>query len=242
MYRYLCTVSYDGSNYAGFQRQINAVGIQNEIEKALKNMTMREVTIHAAGRTDRGVHALGQVFHFDLDFKIEDFGAWLKGINKRLPDDIILKKIKIVNNNFHARHNAKGRVYEYRIAKKESNILKQRYEVYVENFDVNLVKDILDDFIGIRDYSGFSKLAKEKSPIKILYSIELKETKDQYIFIFHGESFLRNMVRAIMGLIIEIGTKKKNREIIKEVFATKNRQLAGKTAEAKGLFFKKVIY
>ncbi|VEU80156.1 tRNA pseudouridine(38-40) synthase TruA [Haploplasma axanthum] len=241
MPRYLCTVSYDGLNYAGFQRQINSKSIQDEIEKALKNMTSIFIPIHSAGRTDKGVHATGQTFHFDIDSIIPE-EIIKKGLNKRLPGDIKIQNVKKVKNTFHARHSAKMRIYEYRIAKKASTIFTERFEVYVENFDIKLVKDCLDEFTGIKNFSGFSKKTPNKIPIKILYSIEIKETKEHYIFIFKGESFLRNMVRSIMGLIIEIATNKKDVSMIEKVFETKDRRLAGKTAEAKGLFLTKIVY
>ena len=241
-FRYLCIVSYDGSNYSGFQRQENANSIQNELEKALKNMTRQVIVIQSAGRTDKGVHAINHAIHFDLDFEIEHLELWIKGINKRLPSDIIFKSIKLVDNSFHSRHNAKARIYEYMIAKKPSDILSQRFEVYVENFNVNLVKDILSKFEGEKDFTGFSKWSPDKTPIRKLYSLKIIETENHYIFEFNGESFLRHMVRTIMGLIIEIATNQKDESIIDEIFLTKNRELAGKTAEAKGLFLKEVIY
>lgn len=241
-YRYLFEVSYDGTNYSGFQRQNNNPSIQGEIEKALKGMTRNEITIHAAGRTDKGVHALAQVFHADLPFEIQDINYFIKGINKRLPDDIIIKKIKRVKDDFHARHHAKYRVYEYRISKKPSDILTQRFELYVDNFDVEIASEAAKKFIGAKDFTGFSKPVEGKDPNRVIKSIDIKETKKHYIFTFVGESFLRHMVRSIMGTVILVSTKKESLDIIDLVFETKNRRLAGKPAEAKGLFFKKVIY
>ena len=240
--RYLFEVSYDGSNYSGFQRQINANSIQSEIEKALKNMTRIELTIHSAGRTDKGVHALAQTFHADLPFEIENIDIFIIGINKRLPSDIIIKKIKKVNARFHARHNAQYRIYEYVISKKPSDIYNQRFEVYIENFDIELAKLATREFIGVKDFAGFSKKNIDKETIRSVESIDVKETKTHYIFTFKGVSFLRYMVRSIMGTIIEVSTHKKDIKVIKEIFETKDRKLAGKTADAKALFFKKVIY
>ena len=240
--RYLFEVSYDGSSYSGFQRQINANSIQSEIEKALKNMTRQELTIHSAGRTDKGVHALAQTFHADLPFEIENIDIFIKGINKRLPSDIIINKIKKVDAKFHARHNAKYRIYQYVISKKPSNIYNQRFEVYIENFDIELAKLAALKFIGVKDFAGFSKKNIEKDTIRSIKSIDIKETKTHYIFTFKGVSFLRYMVRSIMGTIIEVATNKKDISIIDDIFETNNRKLAGKTADAKALFFKKVIY
>lgn len=240
--RYLATVSYDGTNYYGFQIQPKQNTIQREIERALKLMTQQVIPIYVAGRTDKGVHALGQTFHFDLDFEISNKKSWIEGINKRLPSDIIIKSIKKVDHNFHARYSAKSRIYEYKIAKKPSNIFTQRFETYIPNFDINKVKPILNQFVGTKDFGGFSKKVPLKETIKTIYSLELKETQTHYKFIFHGESFLRHMIRTIMGLIIEIGIGQKDSNIIEEIFLTNNRILAGKTADAKGLFLVKVIY
>lgn len=240
-HRYLCTVSYDGSNYSGFQRQLNSSSIQTEIEKAIKNMTTIETTIHSAGRTDKGVHALAQTFHFDLLVEL-DCNVLVNGLNKRLNDDIIIKDVKKVSDSFHARHHAKERIYEYKIAKKQSNIFSQRYEVYIENFDIDIAKECTKLFLGTKDFTGFAKMSKEKDPIRTIKSIEIKETSSHYTFTFIGVSFLRYMVRSIMGTIIEVSTNKKDITVIEEIFNTNNRKLAGKTAEAKGLFLKKVIY
>ncbi|HKL95532.1 MAG TPA: tRNA pseudouridine(38-40) synthase TruA [Haploplasma sp.] len=240
-YRYLCTVSYDGSNYKGFQRQIGFKTVQEEIEKAIKNMTKQVVTIHSAGRTDSGVHAIGQKFHFDLDVKI-DLTLFLKGINKRLNSDIIIKNVKYVKNTFHARHHAKLRTYQYRISKKPSNIFNQSFEVYIENFDMNKALECVKMFIGTKDFTGFAKLSKDKNPIRTITSIKTKETRTHYIFEFEGVSFLRYMIRSIMGTIIEVATNKKEIEVINEIFETNNRKLAGMTAPAKGLYFMKVTY
>jgi len=240
--RYLFTVSYDGSDYSGFQRQINANSIQTEIEKTLKNMTRIELTIHSAGRTDKGVHALNQTFHVDFPFEIDNFNIFIEGINKRLPSDIIIKKIKRVSNTFHARHNAKMRIYKYVIAKKPSNIYTQRFEVFVKDFNIELAKKAASKFVGTKDFAGFAKSNINKETIRHIESFEIKETKTHFYFTITGISFLRYMVRSIMGTIIEIATNKKDIEVIDEIFETKNRKLAGKTAPAKGLFLKSVIY
>lgn len=239
--RYLFTVSYDGSNYSGFQRQKNANSIQAELEKALKRMTAKEHTIHSAGRTDKGVHALGQTFHLDLDLEI-DLDKWQEALNLRLPNDIIITSIKIVNDRFHARHSAKGREYVYKIAKNPSTIFTQRFEVYVKNFDVDIAKEAILKFIGTKDFSGFYKSSSKKDPVRTIKSIKIKETKTHYYFTFIGVSFLRYMVRSIMGQIISAATKQITLADIDLIFATKERRLASKTAEAKALYLKKIIY
>lgn len=240
--RYLFTISYDGSNYSGFQRQKNASSIQEKIETTLKYMTKNELTIHSAGRTDKGVHALNQTFHVDVNFEIVNINYFINSLNKRLPSDIIIKNIEKVDFYFHARKSAKFREYKYVISKKELNIYNHRFASYIKDFDLNLAKKASLKFIGIKDFKGFSKYTKDVNTIKQIISIDFKED-DTYIYVtFKGISFLRYMVRSIMGTIIDVATYKKDISIIDKVFETNDRKYAGTTAEAKGLFLEKIIY
>lgn len=238
--RYQAIVSYDGTNYIGFQSQANRQGIQDAIEKAFRLMTQTVIKINGAGRTDKGVHALGQVFHFDSDLDIDE-KTWLR-VNDRLPMDIRILKVKKVKDTFHARHSAKSKIYKYVIAKKPSTAFTQNYEVFIRNFDIDPVKIALPLLVGTHDFKGFCQHVAGKPTIKTIYKVEVKETKTHYTFIFHGSSFLKYMVRSIMGTLIEIGTKKVEPVIIQEILETQNRSLAGKTAEAKGLFLVKIFY
>ncbi|MFU8793129.1 MAG: tRNA pseudouridine(38-40) synthase TruA [Acholeplasmataceae bacterium] len=239
--RYLVTVSYDGTAYHGFQRQINAVGIQTIIEKALRLMTQTEITIHAAGRTDKGVHAIGQTFHFDSDLAI-DIKTWQKALNDRLPLDIRIDSMKKVSSDFHARHSAKSKIYRYVIAKKPSTVFTKNYEVYIPNLHIDDMTKALKHLEGTHDFKGFCQYVKGKPTEKTIYHASFKETQKHYIFTFHGNSFLKYMVRSMMGTLIEIGQGKKEPQIILDILETKNRKLAGKTAEARGLFLVKINY
>ena len=239
--RYMAIVSYDGTNYQGFQSQTNGLGIQEVIEKAFRLMTQTEIKIYSAGRTDKGVHALGQVFHFDSKIDI-DPETWVRGVNDRLPLDIRIKKVKPVKPDFHARHSAKSKMYKYVIAKKPSTAFSKNYEVYIKNIDIEKMKNALPDFLGTHDFKGFCQHVEGKPTIKTIYKAEFKETKKHYIFQFHGNSFLKYMVRSMMGTLIQIGVGKKDPGIIKELLDTKDRLLVGKTAEARGLFLVKIYY
>ena len=238
--RYLAVVSYDGTRYHGFQSQKNALGIQEVIEKAFRLMTQTPIKIHSAGRTDKGVHAIGQTFHFDSDLNLE-LDNWLR-VNDRLPLDIRIKSIKKVKDDFHARHDAKSKKYRYVIAKNPSSVFKANYEVYVKNFDIMPVKEAIPYFLGTHDFRGFCQLVKGKPTIKTIYNIDIKETKKHYIFTFHGNSFLKYMVRSMMGTLIQIGLHRKEPMIIKDILETKDRHLAGKTAESRGLYLLKIYY
>lgn len=238
--RYLAIVSYDGTKYHGFQSQTNALGIQEVIEKSLRLMTQSSIKIHSAGRTDKGVHAIEQTFHFDSNLDL-DIKNWLR-VNDRLPLDIRIKSIKQVRKDFHARHSAKSKKYRYIIAKNPSTVFQANYEVYIKNLDINPIKEAIPYFIGTHNYRGFCQLVKGKPTVKTIYNIDLKETKKHYIFTFHGNSFLKYMVRSMMGTLIQIGLHRKKPEIIKEILETQNRQLAGKTADARGLYLLKIYY
>ncbi|MFA7422477.1 MAG: tRNA pseudouridine synthase A, partial [Acholeplasmataceae bacterium] len=144
--RYLAVVSYDGTKYHGFQSQTNALGIQAVIEKAFRLMTQTVIKIHSAGRTDKGVHAIAQTFHYDSDLNLE-LDNWLR-VNDRLPLDIRIKSIKIVSDDFHARHSAKSKKYRYVIAKQPSTVFNANYEVYIKNLDIEPIKKAIPFFIG----------------------------------------------------------------------------------------------
>ena len=238
--RYKAIVSYDGTRYHGFKSQKNALGIQQVIEKSFRLMTQTEIKIHSAGRTDKGVHAVGQVFHFDSDLNI-DIDSWLR-INDRLPLDIRVKSIVKASDDFHARHSSVSKKYKYIIAKKPSSVFDANYEVYIRNLDIEPIKKAIPYFIGTHDFRGFCQLVKGKPTEKTIFSIDLKETKKHYIFTFHGNSFLKYMVRSMMGTLIQIGLHRKDPEIIKTILETKDRQLAGKTAESRGLYLYKIYY
>ncbi|MFP4177551.1 MAG: tRNA pseudouridine(38-40) synthase TruA [Acholeplasmataceae bacterium] len=239
--KYLGIVSYDGTDYHGFQRQKNALGIQEIIERAFRLMTQTEIRIHGASRTDKGVHALRMPFHFETDLDL-DPEIWVRALNQRLPHDIRIMRIKPVHARFHARHSAKGKVYRYVIAKKPSSVFNSRYEAYVPDFDIEAVRELLPRFEGTHDFKGFCRYTKGKETVRTINSLTLKETKKAYVFTFDGVSFLRYMVRSIMGTLIEIGQHRIEPEVIDDIFETKDRELAGKTAEARGLFLVRVKY
>jgi len=238
---YLAIVSYDGTNYQGFQSQSNGLGIQEVIEKAFRLMTQTEIKIHSAGRTDKGVHAIGQAFHFDSDLDIDE-STWIRAVNDRLPLDIRIKKVKKVKPDFHARHSSKSKVYKYVLAKEPSTAFTKNYEVYIKHMNIEPMKEALPYFLGTHDFKGFSQHVEGKTTEKTIYKAEFKETKKHYIFTFHGTSFLKYMVRSMMGTLIAIGLGKSKPSVIQEILETKDRSLAGKTAEARGLFLVRIYY
>ena len=239
--RFQSIVEYDGTRYTGFQSQSSGGSIQDQIERALKLMTQQKIRIHAAGRTDKGVHAIGQSFHFDFNTLI-DSKTWVIALNKRLPGDIRIKKVIKKRDDFHARFDSKSKIYKYIISKKELNAFQRNYMFYDKSFNLNEVKESIQDLIGTHDFFGLSKYVEGKNTIKTIYDIKIKETKNTIVFFFHGNSFLKYMVRSIMGLIIEIGCSKKPKDQVRKILDTKDRSLCGKTAPANGLYLVKVFY
>ncbi|WP_025725607.1 tRNA pseudouridine(38-40) synthase TruA [Acholeplasma granularum] len=239
--RYKAVISYDGTQYSGYQKQINQTGIQTVVEKALRLMTQINIPTFAASRTDKGVHAKYQVLHFDTDINLES-SAWVDALNKRLPLDIRFLKVTKVKDTFHARFDAKSKKYVYKIAKKPSTAFTGNYEVYVKNFNIDLVKDELKTIIGTHDFSGFSPNKENKPPVKTIYSFDYKSTKTHYIFTIHGNHFLRYMVRIIMGNVIAIGQGKKPKDQLKILLETKDRNKSATTAPACGLYLSHIYY
>ncbi|NLK12460.1 MAG: tRNA pseudouridine(38-40) synthase TruA [Candidatus Phytoplasma sp.] len=240
-YKYSLILSYDGTNYYGYQRQSNVISIQETLEKAFKNMTSFPIETFASSRTDRGVHAEHQVVHFETHLKIDE-KTWQEALNRRLPEDIRVKKVKKVSPDFHARHDAKSKVYHYVFSKKPLTAFNYRYQIFMPNLDFNLIKEAVKKIEGTHDFTAFSQYVEGRTPVKNIFKCEIKETKNQYIFIIHGDNFLKYMVRSIVGTLIEIGLGRKKIDVIDQMFETKNRKLAGKTAPAKGLVLKKIYY
>ncbi len=204
-------------------------------------MTQIEIKTFAASRTDKGVHALYQVLHFDTHIDLES-DQWIDALHKRLPGDIRVKKVKKVKNDFHARHHSKSKIYIYKLSKKPLSAFQSNHEVYIKNFNLDLVKDCLIDIVGVHDFTAFSPNKEAKPPIKTIYSFTVKETKSHYIFKIHGNHFLRYMVRSIMGNVIYMGLSKKPQNQLKTMLETKNRLLTAKTAPAEGLYLAHIYY
>lgn len=239
--RFHAIVSYDGSNYYGFQSQKNALGIQEVIEKALKNMTQQVIKIHSSGRTDKGVHANAQSFHFDcaLNIPVENF---VDALNRRLPDDIRIIKVVKVSKLFHARHSAISKKYVYKLSKKPITVFNAHHLVYIPKLNYTLMREASKAFIGTFDFAGFAAKVPGKPTIKTLFNVSIHETSTSFYIEFHGNSFLKYMVRSMVGTLIEIGQGKKTKNDIIKNLQKPDRKLAGKTAPGKGLYLKKVYY
>ena len=246
MYKLKCTIKYDGSGFHGYQRQPALRTVQGEIEKALKYISRGQVIeTHCSGRTDAGVHAIGQVFHFETDLQIP-LKQWKFIFNNALPEDIYLAEVKQVANEFHARYLATGKEYRYYILnEKLPNVFNRNY-VYQYPGELNreAMRKACAYFIGEHDFTTFSsaKSTVKGSKIRTLESLEFKEDGNHIELIFKGGGFLYHMVRIITGVILDIGRGKYNPEDIPGLFKERNRSAVGRTLTASGLYLWQVDY
>lgn len=241
------TVSYDGTLFCGYQKQPKVRTVQGEIEKALKEINNgKKVDIHASGRTDAKVHALNQKIHFDLDIKItpEKLG---KGLNSLLPEDIYVKKVEEVTEDFHARFSAIGKEYIYILNMGEYNPLERNY-VYQHNekLDVVEMERAMKYLEGTHNFKSFTKTDEEKDDyVRTISQTNLiRDTKDinKITLVFVGTGFLRYMVRNMVGTLIEVGKGKMKSEEIIDILKKEDRKVAGRTANPEGLYLKNVFY
>ncbi len=245
--RYFMTFSYDGTAYSGYQKQPDKMTIQDELEKVLYKLNGdKAVSVCSSGRTDAGVHALNQKAHFDMD-KEYDVELLKNSINKMLPGDIYIKKIEIVDDNFHARFNVSAKEYIYKINTGEYNPIQKNY-VYQFNkrLDVSEMERALKYLEGEHNFKSFTKSTDEIKDYnrKIIQTSLIRETKNinEITISIMGTGFLRYMVRNIVGLLIEIGQGKYKSEDIFDILKAEDREAAGITAPPNGLYLKDVFY
>ncbi len=243
MYRYKCTVAYDGTNYMGFQIQEDLPTIELELLKAIKNMLGIDVKIYSSGRTDRYVHAVNQVFHFDLENQIPEEGI-KKGLNSYLPKDIHIKLVELVSLDFHSRFSAISKEYRYYINIGSYNPLTINYAPNITYLNYDLMAEAIKLLEGNHDFKGFasSSIDPRKSTIKTIYQTSINKRGDYLEFIFIGSSFLKYQIRRMMGLLIDIGRGKENKNKILEVLEKKDPSISHKVADGCGLYLYKVNY
>ena len=236
-------VIYLGTNYAGWQKQNNALGIQEVIENAMQELGIKNVEIFASGRTDAGVHAQEQCFNAKINFN--NINNLKIALNSKLPEDIRILWTKEVPNDFHARFSAHKKTYVYRLKIDDTESpFDFQYTTYLNyNLDYEKMKKASQCFVGQHDFQTFCS-ANTTTPdfIRTIYYLNITKTDNLYEFEICGNGFLYNMVRIIVGTLVDVGRGKINENDIKNIFESKNRQKAGKTMPAKGLILKKVDY
>ncbi len=242
--RYRIDFSYDGTNFNGYQLQPNLRTVQNELEKAVSYLNRQTYTqVQSSGRTDKGVHALNQVAHFDLDVEIPLYKI-KRGLNSNLPADIHIIDVRSVSNNFHARFSAKKKEYIYKINIGEYNPMMRNYIYqYNKDLDLNKMKEAIKYFEGTHDFTSFvsSEDARENK-IRTILKTSIKEKNNIVEISFQADGFMKYQVRNMVGLLLYIGSGKKEPKDVVSIIEAKDRTKSVKTAPPEGLYLKKVWY
>lgn len=238
------TIEYDGKCYNGWQKQPNKLNIQGEIERAIYNITKEEVDLIGSGRTDAGVHALGQVANFKTNSQISIEKLPL-AINSQLKNSIVIKEAEEVNERFHSRYNAKRKTYRYIInnSKCGTAIYRNLEYSYPFKLDAEKMKQASKYFEGEHDFKAFkSSGTSSKNSVRTIYKAIVKQEGEKIIIELTGNGFLYNMVRIISGTLLDVGLGKIQPEEIPDMIESKDRQRAGKTLPAHGLYLVEVKY
>ena len=236
--------SYKGTNYYGWQKQVGFISVQSKIEEVLSQIYDTAITITGSGRTDAGVHAYKQYFHFVTE-KDKDLKQLAYAMNKMLPEDIHILSLEKVADDFHARYNAKRKIYEYDILLKNKEVFNYDLAyLYPMDLDIDLLKKALKLFEGEHNYQDFtSKEEDEGNFIRTIYSIEVKQDKDLIKIRFEGNGFMRYQIRNMVGSAIAVANKKEDISFIKyHLDGNKKREIIAYKAPAMGLYLVDVIY
>lgn len=245
MNNYRLTIQYDGARYKGWQRLGNNDNtIQGKIESVLSEMLGKEIEIIGCSRTDAGVHALNQVANFKIDENLTEPKV-KKYLNQYLPNDISVTNVELASERFHARYNSKAKTYLYKIWNEEhTNPFMRKYSMHVvKKLNIEHMKKAAQYFIGSHDFTAFSNAkSKKKSMVREIYSLDVTE-KDGYIQIrVSGNGFLHNMVRKIVGALIEVGLGQLDAEAIPQILEEKQRNQINCLADASGLYLEQVDF
>ncbi|MBQ6451382.1 MAG: tRNA pseudouridine(38-40) synthase TruA [Solobacterium sp.] len=244
MKRYKCTVAYAGSRFAGWQTQKNNTSVQETIEEVLFSITGVPTKITGAGRTDAGVNAEGQVFHFDTDRVMTPY-KWKGAMNAFLHPDIHIISVEEAEDTFHARYNVLSKQYDYRINLGEYDVLN-RESVFQCPYKLNVEKmeEASRYFVGTHDFTSFNSTSLQEKPdqVRTVESIIFRREGDVLCISYTGRGFLRYMVRMMSGMLVEVGRGKIPPERIREILEERRKTTAVKNAPAEGLTLAKVNY
>lgn len=245
MYRYKITIEYIGTNLSGWQRQSEAISVQQILEEAIYKFSGERVTLYGSGRTDAGVHAIAQIAHFNISKYIEPYKI-INAINYFVrPYTVGVYDCELVDDNFHARFSATARHYIYRILNRPypSVINFDRVWWVSLPLDISAMRESSKYLLGKHDFTSFRAIScQSKSPIKTLTKLDIIEDSEEIKLYFSAPSFLHHMVRNIVGSLVLVGKNVWQPEHIQEVLEKKDRKLAGPTAPASGLYFLKIDY
>lgn len=245
MRNFRIVLQYEGTKYQGWQKQESTDNtIQGKLENILTKMVGNEVEVHGAGRTDAGVHAKGQVAHFKVNTEMSE-SQILKYLNQYLPEDIAVVSLKEAGERFHARLNAVGKIYQYRIVNSDiPHIFDRRYVYVVEKtLDIQKMRKAADILIGTHDFKAFTSTKRgKKSTVRTIESIDIEKCDDEITLTYKGDGFLYHMVRILSGTLIEVGLSERSIESVADALASMDRKNAGILAPAKGLTLIEVLY
>lgn len=242
MFNYKLTIQYDGTRYAGWQIQSNAITIQEVISNSIKKILQDDIKLTGAGRTDSGVHALGQVANFTLKRELDIF-RFKYSLNSVLPDDISIIKIEPVEEQFHARFTAKKRSYIYLIANQKSPFFDRYSYTLFSDFNSDKLNDLSSVLLGVKDFTSFSKVNTEvQNKLCEVYEARWRRQKNFFIFYIEANRFLYGMVRAIVGSLLKAYSLEDGVDYLKNIINQKIRNAAADSVPAKGLYLYKVKY
>lgn len=208
--RYKVTVTFDGSSYYGWQVQPDKETVQETITRAVTIINKENTDIHASGRTDTGVHAYGQVFHFDSKLDLNE-NIWIKALNGNLPDDIRVLRVEKVNDNFHARYDAISKAYHYQLNTKEHDVFQSKYIYqYNKNLDIKILQEIGNLFLGTHDFASFNAtpLKVIENQVRHIDTFKIEEVDGIIVFKIKGSGFLRHMIRMLVATSLAYHEKK----------------------------------
>jgi tRNA pseudouridine38-40 synthase len=239
-------IAYDGGRYHGWQRQKKNLTVQGVIEDKLQTLLGQPAKLQASGRTDAGVHAFGQVANFKTSSKIS-VNALKRGLQSLLPDDIIIKQVEYVSNEFHARYSAISKVYEYSILNREEPDIFRRHYVWhiYRPLNLEMMSKCLSLLTGRHDFSSFKSTGSNNTdPVRTVIRADLLGPFEDGVmkFVIEADGFLRHMVRNIVGTLVDVGLEKIDLENFEEIFKLRDRRLAGIKAPPQGLFLVRVKY
>ena len=240
--RYFIELSYKGTNYHGWQIQPDASSVQEEITKALATILQEKILLVGAGRTDAGVHASQMFAHVDTVKKLSN--NYVHKLNAILPNDIVIKSIKEVSDDTHARFDAVSRTYEYKIILgRDPFLLETTWQLHQKNLQIEKMNEAANLLFKYEDFESFSKVKTDVNTFNCSIMKAVWTLEDKHL-IFHikANRFLRNMVRAVVGTLLEVGLGKKTVEDFRKIIESKKRSEAGLSVPAKGLFLTEVCY
>lgn len=247
MTRYMARIAYDGSQFSGFQRQSAQRTVQEELEKTLTRLNSgQKVVLQGAGRTDAGVHAYGQVIHFDLPDK-RDLEKLRFALDSQSPDDIAVREVCEVSEDFHVRYAKHSKTYEFLVdISRPKNPLMRHYATpFPYQVDIKRMQEAIQDCLGCHDFTGFTASGTSvKDKVRTITRAEViyDDNRQCLVFTFSGNGFLYKQVRNMVGTLLKIGNHKFPIDQIRTVITAKNRQLAGPTAPPQGLYLKEIHY